>query len=176
MTETNHLRTRVRYSQASLIIGLAALAVVGTAWLFELAGYHPCQLCLWQRIPYYMSGPLLLVFGLIGTTVPTGRKMIRPILVLSGVIFIGSAALGTYHSGVEWGFWPGPTTCGSAGNLIETNVNDLLSSLATIKPPSCTEASARFLGLSFAGWNVIASAGLAICCFLAVKLLGDTDR
>ena len=31
----------------------------------------------------------------------------------------------------------------------------------TLIPPSCDEAAGRFLGLSFAGWNVLASAALA---------------
>ncbi|WP_375198209.1 disulfide bond formation protein B, partial [Sphingobium sp.] len=35
------------------------------------------------------------------------------------------------------------------------------------RPPSCTEAAGRFLGLSFAGWNVIASLALALVAFRA---------
>ena len=35
-------------------------------------------------------------------------------LVLLALIFLVSAALGAYHAGVEWGFWPGPSDCGGA--------------------------------------------------------------
>ena len=49
----------------TLAIGLVSLMVVGTAWLFQFAGYLPCQLCLWQRIPYYVAGPLLVLAGLL---------------------------------------------------------------------------------------------------------------
>ena len=35
--------------------------------------------------------------------------------------------------------------------------------------PSCTEASLRVLGLSFAGWNVIASLILAAIAFLGAS-------
>jgi len=38
---------------------------------------------------------------------------------------------------------------------------DLLSSLDAVRPPSCGEAALRVLGLSMAGWNVIAAAILA---------------
>jgi disulfide bond formation protein DsbB len=37
----------------------------------------------------------------------------------------------------------------------------MLRQLGTVTPPSCTEAMWRFLGLSFAGWNVLVSALLA---------------
>ena len=36
--------------------------------------------------------------------------------------------------------------------------NGVLDQLNTLIPPSCDEAAGRFLGLSFAGWNVLASA------------------
>ena len=50
-----------------------------------------------------------------------------------------------------------------------TNAGDLLGELNTIKGPSCTDAALRVLGLSFAGWNVIASLVLAAFAFWSVK-------
>ena len=41
-----------------------------------------------------------------------------------------------------------------------TPVN-VLEALNATKAPSCTEATLRVLGLSFAGWNVLTSAALA---------------
>lgn len=73
------------------------------------------------------------------------------------------ASLGVYHSGVEWGWWPGPADCGGAAGQT-TDASNLLSDLNAIKPPACNEAALRVLGLSFAGWNVIASVLLAVGC------------
>ena len=40
------------------------------------------------------------------------------LLVIIAVIFAGSAVFGDYHAGVEWGFWPGPTSCTGTGSGI----------------------------------------------------------
>ena len=69
---------------------------------------------------------------------------------------LGNAGLGTYHSGVEWGFWQGPTDCtGPVVNL--GSAGDLLSRLDTVKVVRCDEVQWRFLGLSLAGYNVLIS-------------------
>jgi len=70
-----------------------------------------------------------------------------------------NAGLGIYHSGVEWGFWEGPAAC--APSVGVGSAADMLGQLETVRAPSCTEASWRFLGLSFAGWNVLVSLLLA---------------
>ncbi len=64
--------------------------------------------------------------------------------------------LAVYHAGVEWKWWPGPTECTGAfdlkwgeGGVVDTPVI------------RCDEASFRFLGLSFAGWDALVSAFLA---------------
>ena len=40
----------------TLLVLLASATVVGGAWLFELVGgLAPCELCLYQRWPYYAA-------------------------------------------------------------------------------------------------------------------------
>ena len=68
------------------------------------------------------------------------------------------AGLGAYHAGVEWKFWPGPASCSPSVGI--TSAADMLNQLDTTHAPSCTDALWRFLGLSFAGWNVVISLGL----------------
>ena len=150
----------------TLAIGLVSLMVVGTAWLFQFAGYLPCQLCLWQRIPYYVAGPLLVLAGLLAYVGIFGQRYLGDVLLFAGLVFVASTMLAAYHSGVEWNFWQGPTSCGAGENFSTTDASDLLGALSSTRPPSCDEAAGRFLGLSFAGWNVIASAGLAAACFV----------
>lgn len=160
---------------SALLTGTFALTVLGAAWLFELAGYLPCQLCLWQRIPYYSGGPLLVLAGVLGLSGLIGTSAVRVAVVICGVIFTAGAVLAAYHSGVEWSFWPGPASCGAAGNLLSTDASDLLNSLTATVPPSCAEAQVRFLGLSFAGWNVIASVMIATACFVSIRLFEEEE-
>jgi disulfide bond formation protein DsbB len=83
------------------------------------------------------------------------------------VIFIWSAYLGVRHAGVEWGFWAGPTDC-AGGGVISDDGRPLLERLADAEPVvSCTEVQWRFAGLSFAGWNAVISAGVAIAALSA---------
>jgi len=95
--------------------------------------------------------------------------MTRAIILAVGILMLVGAGMGVYHAGVEWHFWPGPATCSTTASSMTTNAGDLLGELNTIKGPSCTDAALRVLGLSFAGWNVIASLILAAFAFWSVK-------
>ncbi|MFT1629516.1 disulfide bond formation protein B [Vibrio cholerae] len=44
-----------------------------------------------------------------------------------------------------------------------------MGNLNAIKAPSCNDAALRVLGLSFAGWNVIASLALAAVAFFGAS-------
>ncbi|MDO1584125.1 disulfide bond formation protein B [Rhizobium oryzicola] len=144
---------------ALVAIGMAA--TVGGALGFQyIGGYIPCALCLLQRQPYYYGIPVAIAgLAAIGIKLPTG--VARLLLGIVGIMMLVGAGMGIYHSGVEWGFWPGPATCSTTANGLTTNAGNLLSDLNAVHGPSCTEASLRVLGLSFAGWNVIASLILA---------------
>jgi disulfide bond formation protein DsbB len=147
--------------QVALAVALGAAATVGGALIFEHAfGYVPCKLCLIQRNPYYIASPL----GLVAALLPP--RWMRAGLWLLALIFIVSAGLGAYHSGVEWGFFAGPSDCGGGSGAGAGNVGDFLNQLQSTRVVSCTEAAWRFLGLSLAGWNVLIS--LALAAFAAM--------
>jgi disulfide bond formation protein DsbB len=147
-------------AQAALAIFAISLATLLGAWFFQFVlGYPPCPLCLQQRIPYYIVIPLALLLAL------AARGGVSPRLVAAGlaVILIAvlcGAALGTYHAGVEWHFWPGPTDCsGPLGDL--NSGGSLLDQLGSIHVVRCDQAAWRFLGISLAGYNVLISLGMA---------------
>jgi disulfide bond formation protein DsbB len=139
------------------VILAGAAATIGGALIFEHGfGYVPCALCLLQRKPYYVGIVLALVTAMLPGTLQ------RIGLALLAALFLVSAGLGIYHSGVEWGVWLGPADCGGGSGAASANVNDLMKTLSNIKVVSCTEAAWRFLGLSLAGWNVLISLGLTL--------------
>lgn len=143
---------------AVLTLGMAV--VVGSALGFEhIGGYIPCALCLMQRNPYYI-GVGVGVLAVLSSVFRLPPVVTRVLIGVIAVLMIVSIGLGTYHAGVEWKFWEGPTSCtiGATGGDTPVNVLDALNST---KAPSCTEATLRVLGLSFAGWNVLTSAALA---------------
>ena len=85
-------------------------------------------------------------------------------LAIIALVTLGNAGLAAYHSGVEWGFWQGPTACtGPVGNL--GSAGNLLERLDTVKVVRCDEVQWKFLGLSLAGYDVLISllmAGIAV--------------
>ncbi|MFD1330355.1 disulfide bond formation protein B [Mycoplana ramosa] len=156
----------------ALLLTFGLAATVGTALGFEhIGGYIPCALCLIERLPYYYGIP---VAGLAAVSAALGGPvwLTRGLLLLTALMMLVGAGLGVYHAGAEWGFWEGPSTCATSAQGVTQNAGDLLGDLDAKMPPSCTEASLRVLGLSFAGWNVIASllfAGIAFAGVRAIK-------
>ena len=95
--------------------------------------------------------------------------MVRLLLVAAGLVFAVGAYLGAYHAGAEWGLWAGPTDCGATG-AGSTNAADMLKEIQNVRIVSCSEASWRFLYLSFAGWNMV------VCLFIVAVVLWNTVR
>ena len=156
----NSLATH-RFYAGFLLVGMAA--VIAAVLAFQhIGGYIPCKLCLEQRQPYYAAIPVALI-ALALPARPAALMVVRLLFAAIAVAMAVTMVLAIYHAGVEWNWWLGPTDCGATGGNISADVGDLLNDLAATRPPACDEAAGRFLGLSFAGWNVVASA-----VFLAV--------
>jgi disulfide bond formation protein DsbB len=145
----------------ALLLTLGMAVVILSALGFEhIGGYVPCALCLLQRNPYYIGVPLgiLAILAAWLRLPPIVTKVLIALVVLAMLI---GAGLGVYHSGVEWRFWEGPASCSTSVNAVSQNAGSLLDDINKQHGPSCTDATLRVLGLSFAGWNVIASLILA---------------
>ncbi len=137
-----------------LVIGTATIL---TAWGFQLiGGYLPCALCLQQRIPYYVGLPVVLA-ALLAALLGARPAVVRGLLVLAALIFAVNVFIGAYQAGAEWKLWDGPASCGAAAGV---GGGSLLEQIKHIRIVSCTEASWRFLFLSFAGWNAVVSVAL----------------
>ncbi|WP_336278518.1 disulfide bond formation protein B [Bartonella sp. CB175] len=130
---------------------------IGLALGFEyIGGYFPCHLCLIERFPYYVSIPLLIL-AILGSWFCRTSFWVQLLLWCVFILMAISFVLAAYHTGVEYGFWPSPPSCNSNTVMLTTDINQLLNDLDHIHPPSCSEVQQRFLLLSFAGWNMIAS-------------------
>ncbi|WP_153771477.1 disulfide bond formation protein B [Labrenzia sp. CE80] len=167
--------TNIAKSKAiALLLLVAGLAAICTAWGFQLiGGYVPCKLCLEQRVPYYAGLPLT-VFGLLLMS-RNRPRLASGVMVVVALVFAYGAGLGIYQSGAEWGFWAGPSDCGG-GSAGPADAANMLSALKATRVVSCTEASWRMLGLSFAGWNAVASAGLTLLAALSAALSFRGER
>ncbi|WP_439370715.1 disulfide bond formation protein B [Bradyrhizobium sp. DASA03120] len=141
---------------ASLAVTGIAAATIAGAWFFQLVlEILPCPLCLEQRYAYYLAIPVGALTAL-AARAGAPRPLLLAGLAILALATLANAGLGTYHSGVEWGLWKGPTDC--SGPVINLgSAADLLSKLDTVKVVRCDEVQWRFLGLSLAGYNVLIS-------------------
>lgn len=163
------MNIRVERTGQPLLLGAALVAIgmavtVGAALAFEhIGGFIPCALCLEQRTPYYLGIPVMLAAAL-SAGLKGPALLTRGLILAGGVLMVWGLYLGAYHSGVEWGWWAGPADCGVVVPT-DTGGRSALDALDAFVPPACDQAAGRFLGLSFAGWNVVASAILAALAF-----------
>jgi disulfide bond formation protein DsbB len=142
--------------RSAAIVAAVMLATIVGAWIFQFAGYLPCDLCLKQRWAYYAIVPLAFLLAILNPS------WIKAGLWLAVLILLASMIFGIYHSGVEWKFWAGPGTCG-AGSLTD-GLPDLTKPVV-----KCEEAAIRILGLSLAGWNAVISAAMAYVAYAGAR-------
>jgi disulfide bond formation protein DsbB len=151
----------------ALFLLLAALAVLAAVWIFQLFGYAPCELCLTERYAFYAGAPIAALAAFLASRSAHGAA--RALFVLLTLIFLANAGLAFYHVGVEQHWWPGPTAC--TGALTgPVDVNDLAKAINSARVVNCDEVQLRLLGLSLAGWDVVASLAMAIYAALAARL------
>lgn len=133
-----------------LRIGLAAgvsVLLLGGAYVFEALGYAPCTMCYWQRWPHMAA----IAIGALALLVP-----LRVLGWLGALAALTTAGIGIYHTGVERGWWEGPSSCTGGGSLEGLSGGDLLS-LDGPKLIMCDQVSWELLSLSMASWNAIFS-------------------
>ena len=145
-----------------LVILVASVALVGGALLFQyVGGLQPCELCLYQRWPYYAMVVLSAL------ALAAGRPAVSAwVTGIAAVAFLAGASLAFYHVGVEQHWFAGPSACtGALGGSIE----DFRRQLMAQQPVRCDEPQWALFGVSLAGWNLLASLALVAFCVVALR-------
>ena len=128
-------------------------------------GHQPCKLCLYERIPYFLSVLLIIKIFFI-------RIYERGTLLILSLVFIISSCLAFYHFGIEQGFFKESLTC-AAGNLSENITKEELLEQLNQNIISCKEVSFRIFGFSLAEINTIFSLILSV---IFTKLFMDYGK
>ena len=156
---------------APFLVLVASVALVGGALLFQYVGHlAPCELCLYQRWPYYAAIPLSLVAVLAGR-----RPATLGLLALCALLFIVGGGLAFYHVGVEQHWFAGPTVCTDSLST-SGSVEDFTARLLATQPVRCDEIAWSLFGVSLAGWNFLASLGLVVFCGATLRALARSPR
>lgn len=153
------------YRAGSFAFAMAVGAILTALGFEHLGGLVPCQLCLEQRYAFYIGVPALFVALVL--TASERPKLAALLFFAVALGFLANAGFGVYHAGVEWKFWPGPDTCSPQPGALKPLGRALIDRLEGARVVRCDEASWRFLGLSFAGWNVVGSVLIFIAALQA---------
>ncbi len=129
--------------------------VLISAFVIEFKLDHkPCRLCLYERIPYFLSILLILVILFF-------KKYEKIILLILAFIFICSSILAFYHFGIEQGFFKETIAC-TTGDVSEMLTKEQLLEQLEQSMISCKDVSFKILGLYLAAINTIFSLILSV--------------
>ena len=159
-TDKMTLRAWMTIGRALGLTGAISAGLLGGAFAFEyLGGLMPCNMCIWQRWPH----AIIIMAALIGLRGITPTFMMG-IIAISAAVSVG---LGSFHAGVEWQLWQGPSGCTAA---LQSNMAaaDLVDQLLATPIVRCDEVAWSFLGISMAGWNAIFSLDMFLIALFAM--------
>ena len=117
-------------------------------------GHKPCKLCLYQRIPYFLSIILLLIIFFI-------KNYQKILLALLAIIFLFSAILAFYHFGIEQGFYQESLMCKNTNLSNDLTKEEILKNL-NLNVISCKNVTFSIFGFSLAAINTIFSIALSV--------------
>ena len=137
-----------------VILAIISLTVISALIIQYWLGHEPCKLCLYERIPYFLS--MLLIIKILFI-----KKYEKITFLILSLVFIGSAALAFYHFGIEQGFFSESLAC-TTGDLSKTLSKEELLQQLKQNNISCKDVSFRILGLSLAAINTIFSLALSV--------------
>ena len=123
-----------------IFIGSSSCAALFVAFFYEYyLGYMPCDICLYQRIPYF-----LLVFISIFAR---SEKIFR---ILSIIILLCSTLLSIYHMQVENGL-----IADSCAKKITHSLSseEIVKQINSVERPSCSVINVKISGISMSALN-----------------------
>jgi len=136
------------------IIFLVSILALASAFFIEyILGHQPCNLCIFERIPYLLA----IIIILLNFKFNQFEKFFILLLV---IVFLFGAILSLYHLGIERGFIQESLVCDlkSGSNLLSKE--EILKQLQE-KNVSCKDVTFKILGLSLTSFNILIS--LLIC-------------
>mgnify|MGYP001247941800 FL=1 len=137
-----------------VILAIISLTIISALIIQYWLGHEPCELCLYERIPYFLS--ILLIVKILFI-----KRYKKITLLILSLVFISSTALAFYHFGIEQGFFSESLTCVTGDLSKALSKEELLEQLKQ-NSISCKDVSFRILGLSLAAINTVFSLILSV--------------
>ena len=141
----------------NIILFISIFALASAYFVEYILGYKPCNLCLIERLPYFVA----IIIILIGLII---NRLEKIILILLALIFATATILSFYHFGIEQGFFKESLVCIPNNEINILNKEDLLKEFQKTVV-SCKDVEFTLFGLSLATINIIISFILSVITF-----------
>ena len=136
------------------------LILISAYYIEYILKVPACSMCIYQRIPYFLSTVIIVVFFL--------KKIdFKKLIIILFLFILINTGLSFYHIGIEQGFFNELNTCKDEINA--SNIKDLLSQLKSKGVVSCKEVGFTIFGLSLATINFIVNTILIMFYWIILK-------
>ena len=128
---------------------VSIIALVSAFFIEYILGHQPCNLCILERIPYFLA----IIVVLLNYKFIQFEKFFILLLI---IIFFAGTILSIYHLGIEQGFIEESLVCDlkSGSNLLLKE--EILKQLQE-KSISCKDVTFKIFGLSLTSYNILIS-------------------
>ncbi|MDC0179063.1 disulfide bond formation protein B [Candidatus Pelagibacter sp.] len=137
-----------------IIFLVSTVALLSAFFIEYILGHQPCNLCIFERIPYLLA-IIIILFNL------KFNQFEKFFILLLVIVFLFGTILSLYHLGIEQGFIQESLVCDlkSGSNLLSKE--EILKQLQE-KDISCKDVTFKIFGLSLTNYNILISLLISI--------------
>ncbi len=148
-----------------IIFLVSTLALLSAFFIEYILGHQPCNLCIFERIPYLLA-IIIILFNF------KFNQFEKFFILLLVIVFLFGTILSLYHLGIEQGFIRESLVCDlkSGSNLLSKE--EILKQLQE-KDVSCKDVTFKIFGLSLTSYNILISLLISIS---SGKVYFDYDK
>ena len=144
-------------SKKNLFTGIfliSFIALISAYFIEYILGHQPCNLCVYERIPYFLAILIVLINY-------KYNKLEKYLILSLAIIFLIATILSLYHLGIEQGFIIESLLCDLEKGANIVDKDEILKQLQQ-KSISCKDVTFKIFGLSLTNYNIIISLLLTI--------------
>ena len=144
-------------SKKNLFTGIFLIsftALISAYFIEYILGHQPCNLCVYERIPYFLAILIVLINY-------KYNKLEKYLILSLAIIFLIATILSLYHLGIEQGFIQESLLCDLEKGANIVDKDEILKQLQQ-KSISCKDVTFKIFGLSLTNYNIIISLLLTI--------------
>ena len=132
-----------------IIFLVSILALLSAFFIEHILGHQPCNLCIFERIPYLLA----IIIILLNFKFNQFEKFF---ILLLTIIFLFGTVLSLYHLGIEQGFIQESLVCDLKNGSNLLSKEEILQQLQE-KSVSCKDVTFKIFGLSLTSYNILIS-------------------